>query len=61
MPQTFQDKGLNMKKKKIPFGKFFLLILVVAIVGGGYWLSIPRSVSQAPVEKPVELKLNPAQ
>lgn len=50
-----------MKKKKIPFGKIFLLILVVAVVGGGYWLSIPREAAQAPVEKPVELKLQPLQ
>lgn len=50
-----------MKKKKIPFGKFFLLILVVGIVGGGYWLSMPRAAKQTPVEKPVELKLQPLQ
>lgn len=48
-----------MKKKKIPFGKIILLILVLGVVGGGYWLSLERPVQQAPVEKPVELKLTP--
>ena len=48
-----------MRKKKFPFGKLFLSLLVLAVVGGGFWLSLERPAKQQAVEKPIELKLQP--
>lgn len=50
-----------MRKKKLPIVKWLLSVAVVAVLAGGYWLSLERPAPLHEIDKPVVLKIKPLQ
>ena len=50
-----------MRKKKLPILKWLTGFAVVAVVAGGYWLSLERTMPEQKTDAPIELKLKPLQ
>ena len=48
-----------MRKKKFPFVKWLVAILVIVAIAGSYWLSLERPAPVQKIDVPVELKLQP--